>query len=135
MSRNQTIKGGDYEVGQGKPPKEHRWQKGQSGNPRGRPKARKADPVDVSAILNSPVKARIGGKETTVSSFEATFRQVSKKAIGGDLRAIKQFLKICEDYGVIASPKPDEGGGVVKPPRGVDLHDWLDEVTEWVPRR
>ena len=133
MSRNQTTEGGDYEVGQGKPPKEHRWQKGQSGNPRGRPKARKTDLVDVSAILDSSVKARIGGKETTVSGFEATFRQVSKKAIGGDLRAIKQFLKICEDYGEIAPPKPKKGGGVVHAPPGVDLHDWLDEVTEWVP--
>ena len=28
----------DYEVGYGKPPKEHRFKKGQSGNPRGRPK-------------------------------------------------------------------------------------------------
>lgn len=133
MSRDQTTKNGDHKVGKGKPPKEHRWKQGQSGNPRGRPKARKADLVDVGAILDSSVKARIGGKETTVSGFEATFRQVSKKAIGGDLHAIKQFLKICEDYGEIAPPKPAKGGGVVHAPPGVDLHDWLDEVTEWVP--
>lgn len=28
----------DYEVGRGRPPKEHQYKKGQSGNPRGRPR-------------------------------------------------------------------------------------------------
>ena len=32
----------DYEVGYGKPPRETRFVKGRSGNPRGRPRARRA---------------------------------------------------------------------------------------------
>ena len=133
MSRDEMAEDSDYEVGKGKPPKEYCWKKGQSGNPRGRPKARKPEPVDVGAILNSPVKARLRGKETKVSSFEASFRQLAKKAIDGHLPSIKQFLKYSEEYGVIAPPAPEEDDGVVVAPKGVDLHDWVDEVTEWVP--
>ena len=133
MSRDEMAEDGDYEVGKGKPPKEHRWKKGQSGNLRGRPKARKPEPVDVGAILNSPVNARVRGKEAKISPFEASFRQLAKKAIDGHLPSIKQFQKCCEKYGVIAPPAPEESGGVVVAPKGVDLRDWLDEVTEWVP--
>ncbi len=45
MSEQQTQtvpaqQGDDYRVGPGHPPKEHQWQKGQSGNPAGSPKAK-----------------------------------------------------------------------------------------------
>jgi hypothetical protein len=43
LIRNQSIKrrSGDNEIGKGRPPLETRWKPGQSGNPRGRPKARR----------------------------------------------------------------------------------------------
>ena len=133
MSADKKVRDGDFEIGKGKPPKEHRWKTGKSGNPRGRPKARKPDPVDVSAILNSPVKARVRGRETKMSAFEASVRQLIKKAIGGHLPSIKRVLRYFEDYGAIAPPKPESGGGVVTAPKGVDFYDWIDEVTELVP--
>ncbi len=116
MSGDKKVGDGDYEVGKCKPPTEHQWKKGQSGNPSGRPRKRQPDPVDVGAILNAPVKARIHGKETEISTFEASFRQLVKKAIEGHLPSIKQFLKHCEDCAVIAPPEPDVGGGVVIAP-------------------
>lgn len=133
MSHDEMDDDGKYAIGKGKPPKQHRWKKGQSGNPRGRPKARKPDPVDVSAILDAPVEARLRGKLVTVSAYEASFRQVAKKAISGHLPSIVRFLKSCEECGVTAPPKSSADGGVVFAPKGVDLDDWLEEVTEWVP--
>jgi hypothetical protein len=132
MLYDETDPTGDYEIGKNKPPKEFCWKKGQSGNPRGRPKARKSDQLDVAGILNAPVKARIGGKQVKISSFEASIRQTAKKAIDADLRSIMQFLSLCDQFGLIEVPEPEQGGGVVHAPKGVDLHDWLAEETEWV---
>ncbi len=53
---------GYYEVGYGKPPKEHLFKPRQSGNLRGRPKSRKSGLTDISGLLNEPVKVKAGGK-------------------------------------------------------------------------
>ncbi len=133
MSRGKADEERDYEVGKGRPPKETRWKKGQSGNPRGRPKSRKPGPVDVTAVLETPVQARVRGREIKMSLFEASFRRLAKRAVDGHLPAIRKFLKACEQYGVIAPHPPEVAGGVVTAPEGVDFQEWLDRVIECVP--
>ena len=122
-----------YEVGYCRPPKHAQFPKGRSGNPKGRPKSKRPGQTDVSELLNEPVKVKAGGKVRSMQSFEAGFRQLAKKAHGGDLRAIVRFVKVCEEYGVIAPPPTDMGGGVIFAPNGVNLHEWLESVTELVP--
>jgi hypothetical protein len=41
-----------------------------------------------------------------MSPFEASLRQLARKALDKDLRAILKFVKICGEYGVIAPPRP-----------------------------
>ena len=53
---------GDNEVGYGKPPKEHQFKPGRSGNLKGRPKSKKSGLTDISKLLNEPVKVKAGGK-------------------------------------------------------------------------
>ena len=124
---------GDNEVGYGKPPKEHQFKPGQSGNIKGRPKSKKAGLTDVSELLNEPVKVKAGGKVREMGPFEAGFRKLAKRAVDKDLRAILRFVKICEEYGAFAPPSAVTGGGVVRAPKGVNFHEWLESVTEDVP--
>lgn len=132
MSRRDGAGSGDYEVGKGRPPQQYRWKKGQSGNPRGRPKAAPPETLDVGKVLNGPVAARIQGKKTEATPYEVTVRQIARKAIDGHLPSIRQFLSLCESFGVIAPPKPAVGGGVVVAPAGVSPQEWLEEVGEWI---
>ncbi len=124
---------GDNEVGYGKPPKEHQFPKGTSGNLRGRPKSKKSGLTDISGLLNEPVKVKAGGKVREMGPFEAGLRKLVKRAVDKDLGAILKFVKICEEYGVIAPPPAATGGGVVRAPKGVNFREWLESVTEEVP--
>ncbi len=122
----------DYETGYKNPPKHTQFKKGQSGNPRGRPKSGKSGSTDVSELLEEPVKVKAGGQARDMSPFEAGLRQLAKKALDKDLRASLKFVKFCEEYGVIA-PSPAVTGGVIHAPKGVDFYAWLESVTEEVP--
>jgi hypothetical protein len=119
----------DYPVGYARPPKHTRWEKGQSGNPKGRPKK---VPIDLLDVVNAPVSVTIGGKQRKISGFEASFRKLAQKALKGDLRAMIKFIRYCEEYGVITSSSV-EIGGVVHVPKGVDPYQWLIDNTEAIP--
>ena len=123
--------GGDYEVGHGCPPKHTQFKKGQSGNPRGRPKSRKSGSTAVSELLNEPVRVKTGEKTRDMLPFEVGLRQLVKRALNKDLRAILKFVKLCEEYGVMTPPA--DTGGVFTAPKGVNFHEWLESVTEEVP--
>ena len=133
MMADKKKPSGDYEVGRGKPPRKYQWRKGQSGNLRGRPKSKKSGSADVAALLDAPVKVTAGGKKGEMSPFEASLRQLAKRALAGNLPAILKFLKLCEEYGVIAPPPAATGGGVVYAPKGVSPEDWLKGGAEEVP--
>ena len=124
---------GDNEVGYGNPPKEHQFKPGQSGNIKGRPKCKKSGLTDVSGLLNEPVKVKAGGKVREMGPFEAGLRKRAKRAVDKDLPAILKFVKICEEYGAFAPPSADTSCGVVRAPKGVNFHEWLESVTEEVP--
>ena len=60
----------DYAVGYGKTPASSRFRKGQSGNPRGRPRGRRNDPP-YEAVLGQMVTIREDGAERRVTAAEA----------------------------------------------------------------
>ncbi len=108
---------GEYEVGYGKPPQHTQFKKGQSGNPRGRPRKPEPDPINVTAVLAEPIPVRIGGGLREMDAFEVWLRGLAKRALtDGNLGAALEFLKVCAKHGVIAPPPVSQTGGVVRLP-------------------
>jgi hypothetical protein len=77
----------ESEVGYRKPPKRTQFKKGQSGNPKGRPKGSKNLFTLVERALDAKVPVVKDGKKARISKREAAATQLVNKAAGGDIKA------------------------------------------------
>lgn len=68
--------------GYGRPPKSTQFKKGQSGNPRGRPRSRRRE-LPYDALLGQMVTIREDGRERRVTAAEAFLLQLTKKGLEG----------------------------------------------------
>ena len=76
--------GRDQDAGYGKPHRHSRFKKGQSGNPKGRPKGGRNFSTDVKATLEEPIRVTHHGKAQTVSTQHAALLgQAGKARVGG----------------------------------------------------
>ncbi len=82
----------DYEVGYKKPPSRTRFKKGESGNPKGRPKATKNLKTDLMEELRERILLREGTTQKRVSKQRALVKSLTAKAIKGDTRAASAIL-------------------------------------------
>ena len=71
----------DYEVGYGKPPENTRWQKGESGNPKGRPKGSKSFATVLEEELNRKIAVTQKGKTKRITFKRAIARQAVQTAL------------------------------------------------------
>jgi hypothetical protein len=93
-------------VGYKCPPKDHRFQRGQSGNPAGRPKGARSFKADLRDELGELVHIAEGGREIEVSKQRLLIKRLVASAIEGDARAIATLVSFC----VRAFDDGDEGG-------------------------
>ena len=90
-----------YEVGYGKPPKSGQFKKGQSGNPKGRPKKERDCATDiVERLLFDERHVLINGNKEQITAFEAIVMRQIDMAMKGDNRAAKQVMTLMEKYHV-----------------------------------
>jgi hypothetical protein len=83
----------DYEIGYGKPPERTRFKKGQSGNPKGRPRGAKGMNTIVRDLLTRKVAVRTPEGPKKMSRIEALFHKLIEKGFAGDTRAIELVAK------------------------------------------
>ena len=87
----------DYVVGYGKPPVHSRFQKGRSGNPKGRPRGRRNMSTLLSATLNGWVTVVENGRRKEITKREAIVTQLVNKSASADLKATQIVLAMLRD--------------------------------------
>lgn len=97
----------NYEVGKGKPPKEHQFPPGKSGNPKGRPKGSKNVQDVLSKILGEKITVTDAGKKMVVDKLEGAMRVLVNKSFEGSPSSLKLLLEVI-DYAGGSEQSPAE---------------------------
>ena len=95
---NKAGGGRPYTVGYGKPPKDTRFIKGRSGNPKGKPKGSKNLATLPAKTVNEAVIVHENGRRKTITKMEAMTKQLVNKAASGEPRATQLLLQMIQFY-------------------------------------
>lgn len=102
----------NYEIGYRKPPKKTQFVKGQSGNPRGRPKT--PETVSLRELFSGEQRGKNG---EVISRREALVIKLLNDAMAGKPRAFARFVRLMVTTGLFAKDAEPRGGRVVFFPR------------------
>ncbi len=86
-----------YVVGYGRPPKEHQFAKGQSGNPSGRAKGSQNFDTALRASLNERVAVTIDGKRSEIPKYQVIVSHLVNQAAGGVFAGMKLAIDLWRD--------------------------------------
>jgi hypothetical protein len=100
-----------YEVGYGKPPRKTRFQKGQSGNPRGRPCGAKNLQGLLNEALNETIIVTENGGRRRLTKREAILTQLVNRSATADFRAIKILLDLLRNIEAQSETADPEASG------------------------
>src|SRR5262249_59184111 len=93
----------DYKVGPGRPPREHMFKKGQSGNPKGAKRKPPSLLPDLKRLfeqaLSEKVTLRQGEKERTLTMAEAGIKQLVAQFAKGDRHARRDVFAYEPSHG------------------------------------
>ncbi len=102
MIRKKKPSSKSYDIGYGKPPKNHRFRRGESGNPSG--KRRKASAPDLKAqlqsALNKTVTIRSGKHQKVMSKAAAGIDQLVDQFAAGDRNARRDLMAVAGELGI-----------------------------------
>jgi hypothetical protein len=94
----------EYRVGPGRPPKEHQFKPGQSGNPQGAKRKAPSLAPDLKKLLEQALDKKItitqGEKKRTLTLFTAGIEQLVKQFVKGDRHARKELFALAQLVGL-----------------------------------
>jgi len=121
-------------VGYGRPPKQHQFKRGQSGNPQGRPKRPIPERVRIASMLEEPVTVTIKGKREKLQVFEVGLRNLVQKAVKErHLLSTIQLLKQGQKLDLIQKPSPLNLRNAIEIPKDWDQREWDMMFNEFGP--
>lgn len=87
-----------YDVGYRKPPREHRFKPGTSGNRKGRPRRS----VKLAGVLGKALQEQrtvtVDGRKTKMTNLEVIVRRMMEKATSGDIRAFSAIMELLAQH-------------------------------------
>ncbi len=115
----------DYEIGYGKPPKRNQFKRGQSGNPKGRPKSQKSIKEIFDEIFCKKKWKTSNGVEAT--GMEVAMFKLFERVNKGDMAAIRVVMSMAETHA------PEEFSFIPPflPSRGELAKDFAHELEEY----
>jgi hypothetical protein len=106
----------DYEVGYGRPPKQYQFKKGQSGNPRGRPRKKLNKKAVWNQIMTDPIYIREEGKAVRkITKYEGLCHAQLTKAIKGHTESAKFVIEEAARSGFGAEQDSDASALPLRP--------------------
>jgi hypothetical protein len=82
----------EYDVGYGKPPRDHQFKPGQSGYPLGRRKGAKNEQTILHDLLQQKVRINENGKVRKITLHEAILRRIAEDSLRGNIKSVGFLL-------------------------------------------
>src|SRR6478752_7283984 len=98
----------EYKVGYRKPPKEHQFKPKNQKVALANGGEGKAKGSDIAAWLDKRLDVKRGGKSIKMHPHEAMLNSLGKDALKGKRRATRQFLKFCENAGLLKAEELEQ---------------------------
>ena len=87
-----------FEAGYKKPPQKTQFVRGQSGNPKGRPKGSKNVNTIVRKVIRQRVKVKGEQGTRSITKVEAAYTQLLNLAAAGNLAAFRELARLLHTY-------------------------------------
>jgi len=97
----------ESKVGYKNPPRHSQFKKGQSGNPKGRPKNGRGLKTDLKAELVSKMNIRMNGKDVSGTKQQLMLRTLTVRAASGDISATRVLINLVMQ---VLGPEDHESG-------------------------
>jgi hypothetical protein len=118
----------EYKVGYRRPPRHGRFTKGQSGNPKGRPKGSANAKTIVARVISEKVTLRDGDKARDVTKLEGLLQAHLVKAIKGDARSASLVIGLVTKLGLLADTENEMSAALSEEDHAI-LQDYVRSQT------